>query len=387
MPAHPGRERARLRRVGVVVLAFQVAIPLAASAIVTKKVQATGVAAVVHGDRAAACEQARQAALREAVEEGVGVLVSSVTRVQNYAVIDERILSGTRGYVRSYDIVERADADGGAACRVTLEAVVDLGELHRDLDALELAITASGNPRVLCVGVERRAGDSAPLEWGVLGPEIAKVLGAMTESLDVSAMPEDTVPPEADIVVRAMGTVTATDATIPFSGQRLTLTGLAAATASLRVEVHWADEGRAIATLDTVGRGAGPDARVAGERALRHGASLLADRLRKALAEDLQRRAYAGRLVQVVAEGGSVGSAVDELTRDLSACLGLSGAMRLRAVDGGRVVFEVRTPLDAFDLARRLSARGLPRREVSILQVTPNRLRVAVAAATPNGTP
>ena len=55
---------------------------------VTQRVRSTGIAVVQHGDLPAAFEQARRAALRQAVEEGVGVLITSMTRVQNFAIID-----------------------------------------------------------------------------------------------------------------------------------------------------------------------------------------------------------------------------------------------------------------------------------------------------------
>lgn len=377
------RRRRALRAAGWVVGALVAGPPGlqgAAAASVTKRVQATGQAVVV-GDLAAACDQARRSALREAVEEGVGVLVSSVTRVQNYAVIDERILSGTRGYVRSFEVLSRQELEGGAACGVTVEAVVDLGELHRDLDALDLAVVAVGSPRVVCVGVERREGDPAPLGWNLLAAETAKALGAMSRTLEVSAAPAGAEAAGADIVVSASGSFTATQAQIPFSGVSLAQTGLYAATASVHVEARWTDEGQTIAALDARGRGVGADPQVAGQQALRHGLSLLADSLRLALAEDLRGRAYAGRIVQVVVEGEAVGSSVAALSRDLAARLALPQPPLMRSVESDRAVFEVSTAVDAFALACQLSAGGLPQREVSILHVTPNRLHVALGAA------
>lgn len=383
-PAAAGQRRplrfARLAVCGAILLS---AVAQAGS--VTRCVRATGLAVVSAGDVAAAFEGARQAALREAVEEGVGVLISSTTRMQYFQVIDDQILSGTRGYVRSYTVVERAAEQGGSACRVTVDAVVDLGQLDRDLDALHLAVAGAGYPRVLCVGRETSGTSTDPLDWDVLAGELFRTVSELSGSLEVSPVPAEAGQLDAraaaaryggDIVVRATGQVQAADAVVPFSGRPLSQSGLDAAVAAVHVEARWVDEDRPIAVLDTVGRGVGVGARVAGERALRQGMAALAADLRRALAEDLRRRAYSGRSVRVIVEGEGL-SALAELTRDLAVGLGTDG-LRPRGLGEGQATFDVHTPLAAFDLARQLSARGLAQRDVEILQVTANTLRFAV---------
>ena len=78
---------------------------------VIKTVRARGFGFILEGDKAAAFQQAKKAALREAVEEAVGTLISSTTQVQNFAVIEDNIYSHTEGYISKFNIVEQKVLD------------------------------------------------------------------------------------------------------------------------------------------------------------------------------------------------------------------------------------------------------------------------------------
>ena len=114
----------------------------AAESEVTRSVRATGFGLIAAGDLAAARAQARQAALREAVEEAIGTLISSHTRVENFEVIEDRILTSTQGYVRRFEMVDHGPIDAHTY-QVVIEAVVSLGALHQELDALALLTEAA----------------------------------------------------------------------------------------------------------------------------------------------------------------------------------------------------------------------------------------------------
>ena len=64
-----------------------------ASAEVLTRVRASGMGLISGGDRAAAFDQAKRAALREAVEIGVGTLVSAETRVDLHKLRTGRLRS------------------------------------------------------------------------------------------------------------------------------------------------------------------------------------------------------------------------------------------------------------------------------------------------------
>jgi hypothetical protein len=67
----------------------------------SQTVTAEGVGAVFGNDRAIARDQAIQDALRKAVEQAVGTLVSSETMVQNFQTLNDKIYTQTQGYIQS----------------------------------------------------------------------------------------------------------------------------------------------------------------------------------------------------------------------------------------------------------------------------------------------
>ncbi len=92
-------------------------------------------------------EQALHAAIRNAVEQGFGTFITSETKVQNFEVVQDRILSHSRGYVTRYTILKEETA--GGTYRVTIQATVDSTLLKDDLEALGILQRVVGNPRIL----------------------------------------------------------------------------------------------------------------------------------------------------------------------------------------------------------------------------------------------
>jgi len=92
---------------------------------------------------------ALSAAMRRAVEQGVGVFVKSDTTVIDSALVDDKILSHSRGYVTSYKIIKEIKNTDGFV--ITISAVVDYKLLKGDIDALTILRKSAvvGNPRIL----------------------------------------------------------------------------------------------------------------------------------------------------------------------------------------------------------------------------------------------
>src|SRR6476619_7241656 len=84
---------------------------------ITKEV--TGEAAIVKGDKIKAKEDAKQAALREAVAQVAGVLVS------------DTIFAKSEGYVHKYDITSEKEEAG--VMKVSVKAEVGTKALDQDL--------------------------------------------------------------------------------------------------------------------------------------------------------------------------------------------------------------------------------------------------------------
>ncbi|MCB7129064.1 MAG: hypothetical protein J3T61_05965 [Candidatus Brocadiales bacterium] len=94
----------------------------------TKTVVATGMGV----DREAALKQA----LRSAVEQAIGVFLKTETVVENFQLIHDEILTHSRGYVQSFDIINEGQADG--LYSMSLSAVVIVKELELALVELRL---------------------------------------------------------------------------------------------------------------------------------------------------------------------------------------------------------------------------------------------------------
>lgn len=92
-------------------------------------------------------EQALATAMRRAVEQGVGTMINSSTTVIDSALVDDKILSHSKGYVTSYKIInEQQTADGFV---VTISANVNNRLLKDDIDALAILRKNVGNPRIM----------------------------------------------------------------------------------------------------------------------------------------------------------------------------------------------------------------------------------------------
>ncbi len=96
-------------------------------------------------------QEALSAALRQAVEQGVGTLVQSETTVADSALLDDKIYSRSKGYVKTYKIVNEQKTPDGV--RIIISATVDSTVLKEDVnDVLKIlreGSTAIGNPRIL----------------------------------------------------------------------------------------------------------------------------------------------------------------------------------------------------------------------------------------------
>ena len=111
-----------------------------------KEVIATGMA---DGTTAKARDAALADAMRRAVEQAMGSFVSSETLVENMILVEDRIYSETRGYIKSYDVLKEKTDDG--AYQIKISAIVKTGKLANDLESIGLLIRKKRNPRVMVV--------------------------------------------------------------------------------------------------------------------------------------------------------------------------------------------------------------------------------------------
>lgn len=89
-------------------------------------------------------DQALTSAMRQAVEQGVGAYIKSSSVTIDMTLVEDKVLSHSKGYVTSYKVLKTA---GGY--EVTISAKVDDKLLKDDIEALTILRKSVGNPRIL----------------------------------------------------------------------------------------------------------------------------------------------------------------------------------------------------------------------------------------------
>ena len=102
-------------------------------------------------------------ALRNAVEQGVGTYISSETTVEQMTLVEDRIYSESRGYIKSYEVIDEGVKEG--IYQVKISAVVKMEQLADDLESIGLLIRKKRNPRVMVVVYSKESHSPC---WGVV---------------------------------------------------------------------------------------------------------------------------------------------------------------------------------------------------------------------------
>jgi hypothetical protein len=106
----------------------------------------------VTGGSAHSFEEAREDALRKAVEMGAGKELESLTRIADFALLHDTIVSRANGYVRVLDDLEKKEVQGVYTVRI--RAAVARGQVGDDVLAIQIAYKQEGRPNFLVVCTE-----------------------------------------------------------------------------------------------------------------------------------------------------------------------------------------------------------------------------------------
>jgi hypothetical protein len=349
-------------------------------AAVFKTVRSEGLGLIVADDLGAAFDQAKYAALRQAVEQAVGVLVSSHSRVANYVLIEDDILSRTAGFVRSYDIVSKERVDG-ANYRVVLDAEVDLASLNLHLDSIDSAgqslsqieqlVYDMGSPRI--VYHERTSGLRA-------GAAIVETLKRQMPGLIIQVQ-TDTLD-DAEIRLEIITATTGLPSVaIPFSASKLSDLGLYSAKARLQCQLYWQDHGHEIGTFTHEYVAVGPDSVSAQNLAVEGAVLIMVPSLVGALVENGHQLLYNGRQITLDVSGS--GAALRTFERDFPALIGGIDRLVPRELDTEGGQYQALSRYAAFQVARELSLKGLDGMEVEIVAVSDNTLELNLIEGAP----
>jgi hypothetical protein len=111
------------------------------------------------GTGLAAKEKSVEDALRNAVEKGFGVYIDSATLTENASLISDDVVAETRGFVRSFDILEQGEQDGIFTTKIRAEISMDK---IWESDSLNLLLKRMGAPRFVIIASEDHEGAPAP---------------------------------------------------------------------------------------------------------------------------------------------------------------------------------------------------------------------------------
>ena len=114
-------------------------------------VTTVGQAPIIDGNDTQSRLKAIEDARRAAVEQGVGTLIDSQTKVANFQVLQDRIYSRASGYVTNYSILSEGKTPDGSMYTVTIRADVQTASIKNDLRAIGILMAQVGNPRFMAV--------------------------------------------------------------------------------------------------------------------------------------------------------------------------------------------------------------------------------------------
>lgn len=147
----------------LLVLYYWVVAPPAYAEMIT----AEGVVAITGENMVIFREKAIDDALRRAVEQAVGTMISSDTMTNNFVLVHDKILAQTSGYVKNYQIIKEGRV--GQEFRVTVMADIGRDNLQRSLEALGLLHVLKEKPKVMVIIEEKVGGLFGTTAWENVG--------------------------------------------------------------------------------------------------------------------------------------------------------------------------------------------------------------------------
>jgi hypothetical protein len=118
----------------------------------------TGDKTVTAEGNGASKQDALLQAKRAAVEEGIGVVLSSQTEVENFMLKKDKVITQSFGSVRSFNILK--EEQKGDTWNVKISAVVSLDSITADLMALKILLVSMDKPRTMVL-IQEEGGQNA----------------------------------------------------------------------------------------------------------------------------------------------------------------------------------------------------------------------------------
>ena len=124
---------------------------MGAASIPAKPVEAIGEAAIFSGNVSSARKQALVNAQRNAVEQGVGLLLDSQSVQNNYQLIKDQVLTSSQGFITQYKVLSEGRSTDNSTYRIKIKAEITKTLLKDKLSALRILHKKMGNKRVMVI--------------------------------------------------------------------------------------------------------------------------------------------------------------------------------------------------------------------------------------------
>jgi len=363
-------------------------------------VTAEGVEAVVAGDVAIARDRAINDALRKAVEQAVGTLVSSETRVQNFQLLNDEIYTKTEGYVRSYRIIGESQRENLYV--INIQASIETGPIKEKLDALGLLQQQVGKPRIMILIAEQNIGKQYyAYWWGQQRGEQADLTIAentimdrfrekgfdfvdhMVQSKDIKVTPAFQV---ADLSNQAAVTLgKQADAEVVIVGKALAKsvgsiagTAMKSVQANISIRAIQTDNGSVLSSGSEHAAAVHIDEVTAGAEALKKASAKISDKMMDDVIKNFQKRVGGTTLVQLTVTGLS---GYEDLRKFKNILLGqVRGVEKIyeRSFSGNMAKMDVDIKGSAQSLSEEISRKTFKELEMKVISSTWNTIVVSV---------
>jgi hypothetical protein len=326
-------------------------------------------------------QEALLQAKRAAVEEGIGVILTSQTEVENFMMKKDKVITQSVGAVRSYDVLK--EEQKGGAWHVKIKAVVSLDSITADLMALKILLAAMDKPRTMVL-IQEEGGTNAESTvvdflqkkgFDLVDPAQAAALMSKDDPFIRRAIEGDPVAAAklgaengAEYVV--VGSVKKS----VLAGEVVKDTGMKSGQANLTLKVVNCSNGRIVATKSASAAAVHiADGTAMAQAATKAATSLMDKKLFEAMITSFQDTLNNGATYEVVISGVKSYSQQKSAARILEDTEGVVSVSK-RAFGGGKLELTVLFKGNAESLCDRVDSKPVDEAKLLVTNITGNRI-------------
>lgn len=362
------------------------------------EVEAIGDGNIIANDLAKARDDAIQDALRNAVEQTVGMLISSETITKNFMTIDDRIYSKSTGYVHKYDIVSEGK-ENEFVYRVKIKAIVKKGMITDDLAAIGLLLRRKNLPRIMVLIQENNLSTKSGtvidmnintsetklmeimMEKGFTFVDMEAVKMKIDKTTAIAAISGDVDAAKnlglmfgAEIVI--LGKAVSSVAT----GMEQKLGGMKSCQADITLRVIDVSNGEIIAVGSQHGAAVHIDEITGGNEAIKKATELIAKDIIDKILKRWQSDVSGSNKIEMIVYGFKTFNDVYTFKNEFSSYLrGIKGIYS-HGFQGGNAVFTIECEGSSESILLELTSKGLPSFDVEIKEQNPGKVTIKVSS-------